>query len=163
MATLAVLAVLAGVSVPSFRDMQANQRMRSAGHSLVAGFQQARMRAVSQATQVILCPSLNGQHCSGGLDWQHGWLTWDDRNRNRRLDPGEPVTQHHGPLPAGVSGRATIGRPQMVYREDGSAFGNPITLTLCDERGWRHGRAVIVNQGGRTRTGRAAADRCPAP
>lgn len=161
MTVLAVLAVLAGVSVPNLRDMQANQRMRSAGLSLVGSLQQARMRAVSQATQVILCPSLDGQRCSGGLDWQHGWLTWDDRNRNRQLDPGETITHTHGPLPAGVLGRATIGRPQMVYREDGSAFGNPITITLCDDRGWRHGRAVIVNQGGRTRTGPAAADRCP--
>ena len=31
MTVLAVLAVLAGVSVPNLRDMQANQRMRSAG------------------------------------------------------------------------------------------------------------------------------------
>lgn len=161
MTTLAVLAVLAGVGMPSFRDLQANQRMRSAGHSLIASFQQARLRAVSQAAQVIVCPSLDGQRCSGGLDWQHGWLIYDDRNRNRRLDPGEPVALSHGALPEGVKGRATVGRPQMIYRPDGSANGNPITVTLCDARGWRHGRAIVVNQGGRARTGPAAADRCP--
>lgn len=159
--TVAVLAVLAGVGLPSFRDVQANQRMRSATHSLVASFQHARMRATSQASLAILCPSLDGQRCSGGLDWHHGWLVYDDANRNRRLDPGEAITLSHGPMPDGVQARATIGRPQMVYRPDGSAYGNPITVTLCDQRGPQHGRAVIVNQGGRARTGPAAADRCP--
>ncbi len=160
--SLAIVAILAGASLPSFRDMQANSRIRAAGHSLLAGFQHARMRAVSEATQVIVCPSLDGLRCSGGLDWQHGWLVYDDHNRNRRLDPGERVTASHGALPSGVLGRATVGRPQMIYRGDGSAFGNPITVTLCDSRGWRKGRAVIVNQGGRARTGPAEANRCPA-
>jgi len=161
MVSLAVLAILAGAALPSFRDIQANQRMRSASHSLVASFQQARMRAVSQVGQVIVCPSLDGRRCSGGLDWQHGWIAYDDRNRNRQLDPGEAISLSHGPIPLGVLGRATVGRPQMIYRADGSANGNPITVTLCDARGWRHGRAVVVNQGGRARTGPAASDRCP--
>lgn len=159
--TLAVAAILAGASIPEFRDMQANSRMRSASHSLIAAFQHARMRAVSEVTQVIVCPSLDGRRCSGGLDWQYGWLVYDDHNRNRTLDPGERVTAGHGPLPTGVMGRATVGRPLMVYRSDGSAFGNPITVTLCDGRGWRQGRAIIVNQGGRARTGPAEASRCP--
>jgi type IV fimbrial biogenesis protein FimT len=158
---LAVLVVLAGLSLPGLRDLRASHRMHAASVEVLASLQQARMRAVAQATQVILCPSLDGHTCSGGLDWQHGWLAFTDRNRNRRLDANETVTQVHGPLPEGVRARSTIGRPLVIYREDGSAFGNPVTLTLCDDRGWRHGRAIVINQAGRARTGPAAADRCP--
>ncbi len=164
LATVAVLAILTGVGVPSFQNVMANQKQTAAVNSYVASFQQARMRAVAHSSQVILCPSANGITCTGGLSWEHGWLIYDDNNRNRRHDAGETVVAVFTALPAGISATSSIGRPQLVYRNDGSVSGSNLRVTLCDQRGTEHARSVIVNNHGRPRSGPDELRRCqPGP
>lgn len=160
LAALAVLAVLVGVAAPSLRELAARQRLASAANQFVASFQQARMHALSHQLPTELCPA-SGDACAGGLDWSGGWLAWQDDDRDRRLDPGEPLLARFAALPAGVSARSSIGRPQLRYRPDGSASGSNLTLTLCDARLPGQGRAIVVNNGGRPRTGPANPGACP--
>lgn len=103
----------------------------------------------------MLCPSSDGSQCSGGLAWQHGWISYDDDNGNRRLDPGETVSARIEALPAEVTATSSIGRPQLRYQADGSAFGSNLTVTVC-LRDRPEGRVVVVNNGGRPRTGPAS-------
>lgn len=164
MTALAVVAILAGIGVPSFRAVMANQRMVAAVNSYVGSFQQARMRSLARAGQTVVCPSADGRSCSGGLSWQHGWLIYDDENFDKRLGRGEPVVAVFGPL-AGDDLQATssIGRPQLVFRADGSAMGSNLTLTVCDERGPDHARSIVVNNGGRPRIDGDRHGRCAPP
>lgn len=161
LATLAILAILAGMAAPSLRELAARHRLATATNQFVASFQQARMHALSHQLPTELCPAAGGAACAGGLDWSGGWLAWQDDDRNRRLDPGEPVLARFAPLPAGLIARSSIGRPQLRFRPDGSASGSNLTLTLCDTRLPGQGRAIVVNNGGRPRTGPAAAGACP--
>ncbi len=161
LATLAILAILAGMAAPSLRELAARHRLATATNQFVASFQQARMHALSHQLPTELCPAAGGAACAGGLDWSGGWLAWQDDDRNRRLDPGEPVLARFDPLPAGLIARSSIGRPQLRFRPDGSASGSNLTLTLCDTRLPGQGRAIVVNNGGRPRTGPAAAGACP--
>lgn len=164
LATVAVFAILTGVGVPSFRNVMANQKQTAAVNSYIASFQQARMRAVAQASQVVLCPSTNGITCTGGLSWEHGWLIYDDDNRNRRHDAGEAVVAVFTALPPGLAATSSVGRPQLVYRGDGSATGSNLRLTLCDQRGTGHARAIVINNHGRPRSGPDEVRRCqPGP
>jgi type IV fimbrial biogenesis protein FimT len=155
MVALAVLAILIGLAAPSLERVVAGQRASAAVNTVVGSFQQARMRAVARAGHVGLCPSPDGVACSGGLAWHRGWLGWDDVNGNRQLDPGEPVHARHEALPEGVLAHSSIGRPRLHYRPDGSADGSNLTLTVCLPRSPGRGRAVIVNNAGRPRTGPA--------
>lgn len=156
MVALALLAILLGLAAPGFERVAAGQRASAAVNTLVASFQQARMRALARTGHVGLCPSRDGASCSGGLEWQHGWLAWDDLDGNRRLDPGEPVLGRHQALPEGVRATSSVGRPRLHYRPDGSADGSNLTLTVCLLQAPGHGRAVVVNNAGRPRTGPAA-------
>lgn len=160
--TVAILAILAGIAAPAFGQLAASQRMTTAVHTYMTSFNQARMRALSTSTQVVLCPSTNGIECTGGLNWHDGWLIYDDVNRNRKLDATETVAARFDALPAGLSASTSKGRPQVLFKPDGGAWGNPLTLTLCDLNGEKvHDRTIVVNNGGRIRTGQPGKAACP--
>lgn len=162
MMVLAVLAILAGIAAPSLQQVMAQSQMTSAVNSYVAGFQHARMRAVTRAGQAVACPSSDGATCTGGLDWGRGWLVFDDDNRNRVLDPGETVVTVFQPLRPGLRAESSIGRPRLVYRADGSSAGSNLRVTVCDQRGRVAGRSIVVNQAGRPRTAPDELNRCAA-
>lgn len=163
MVVLAVAAILAGTAVPGMKGLILQQQQVSAVNSYLASFNLARSHAVSHAGQVIACPSRDGATCTGGLSWEHGWLVYQDDNRNRQLDDGEPVLSVSGPLRPGLTATSSIGRPQLVYRADGSAAGSNLRLTLCDQRGPDRARSVVVNNAGRPRTGPDELRRCAPP
>ena len=160
MVAVAVVAILTSVGVPGFQSLMANQKQTTAVNAYIASFQQARLRAVSQASQVIVCPSNNGLTCTGGLSWEHGWLIYDDDNRNRQHDAGEPVVAVLPALPASLTASTSIGRTQLVYRADGSSGGSNLRLTLCDHRGAEHARSIVVNNHGRPRVAPDESGRC---
>lgn len=162
MIAVAIVAILIGVGAPSLQQFGAKQRMTSAVHTYMASFNQARMRALSLGQQVALCPSADGVTCTGGLSWENGWLIYDDVNRNRKLDPTETIAASFGALPEGLIANTSVGRPQLLFKPDGGAWGSNLTLTLCDTREHgSEGRAIAVNNGGRARTLPAAPGRCP--
>ncbi|MCK9488375.1 MAG: GspH/FimT family pseudopilin [Xanthomonadales bacterium] len=163
MTVLAVAAILAGTAVPSMKNLMLHQQQVSALNAYVGSFNLARSHAVSHVSQVIACPSRDGATCTGGLAWEHGWLLYQDDNRNRRLDAGEPVLSVAGPLRPGLTATSSIGRPQLVYRSDGSAAGSNLRLTLCDQRGSDRARSVVINNAGRPRTGPDELRRCTPP
>ncbi len=160
MMVLAVIAILVGLGVPSMGRLAAQHQLTAAVNSYVAGFQQARLRAVTLAGQTVACPSRDGRTCTGGLDWGSGWLIYDDDNRNRRLDPGENVVAVFQPLRPQLSAFSSIGRPSLVYRADGSSAGSNLRVTVCDQRGLVAGRSIVVNQGGRPRAAPDELGRC---
>lgn len=63
--TIAVVAVLAAIAVPSFQNMIATQRMRSAANDLVSTLNFARSEAVKRNTTVTVTPAAGG--------WGDGW------------------------------------------------------------------------------------------
>jgi len=68
MVTVAVLAILAAVAVPSFSALINRDRLTSQANELVAAIQYARSEAVRLNGPVTLCPSADGTACSGS-DW----------------------------------------------------------------------------------------------
>ena len=72
MVTIAILAVLLGIAVPSFQEMSLSSRLRSSANSLAASVQLARSEAIKRNAVVQLCASSNGTSCGGS--WQQGWI-----------------------------------------------------------------------------------------
>lgn len=68
MTTVAVLAVLLGIAIPSFTMLINSNRLTSQANELVASLQYARSEAVRLNNRVTLCPSTDGSTC-GGDDW----------------------------------------------------------------------------------------------
>lgn len=69
MVTLAVLAVLIGIAVPSFQNIIARNRLTSITNEMVAALQLTRIEAVRRNTRVVFCPTTDGATCAG-----NNWL-----------------------------------------------------------------------------------------
>lgn len=67
MITIAVLAVVLSIAIPSFRAVINRNRLVSASNEVVAALQLARMEAIRRNSRVELCPSTDGASCSGSV------------------------------------------------------------------------------------------------
>ncbi|WP_426664593.1 GspH/FimT family pseudopilin [Rhodanobacter aciditrophus] len=77
MVTLAVLAILTMIAVPSFRDTIRRNRVNSASNALLADLGYARAEAIDRGQTVTMCPSANGTSCtSSGTAWGSGWMVY---------------------------------------------------------------------------------------
>ncbi|ARZ76352.1 hypothetical protein CCR98_20020 [Stenotrophomonas sp. WZN-1] len=72
MVTVAVLAILVTVALPSFSAMIARNQIAVAGNDLIAGLQLARHEAIRRNTAVQVCASADGRACSD-VDWNR-WI-----------------------------------------------------------------------------------------
>ena len=150
MITLAVVATLCTISMPSLAALLSSSHARSAQNTLVTAINLARIAAVTRQSEVILCPSSDLDRCDASLWWQHGWIVFEDLNHDGQHQPNEPiinVTQAQKQMAIAT----TVGRDHVTYRPDGSASGTNVTFTLCDRRGAKFANTVIINNAGRAR------------
>jgi type IV fimbrial biogenesis protein FimT len=142
LAMLAIAAVIAGAAVPVFSNLLLESRMNAALSTTMHAVNLARQFSATRSEAMRLCGSDDARECSGRPDWTPGLLVVDAADRFR-----ESVLLSDGPgAPRIRSNRATIDF------EGGSGFATPATLTICDRRGTRAARAVIVSRSGRPRS-----------
>lgn len=78
MVTIAVLAVVLVIAMPSFNRQINNNRADSAADEFTAALNYARSQAVRTKQRVSLCASSDGQTCTGS-DWAVGLMVFEDR------------------------------------------------------------------------------------
>lgn len=79
--TIAILAVIIGIAIPSFSNILLSNRIETAAQELYGGLQLARSEAVKRKEGVSVCRSnAGGDDCQNGTNWAGGWLivTADD-------------------------------------------------------------------------------------
>lgn len=129
----------------------------AAANDLVAHLSLARSEALKRQTRVNICASKDLSSCADPsadlASWHHGWVVYVDRNRNGKIDTDEILSVH----PA-VNRRLVIhtsaARHQIGYQPTGAAGGSTVTFALCDVRGTKFARYVIVSNSGRARVTR---------
>jgi type IV fimbrial biogenesis protein FimT len=73
--TVAMLAILLGVGIPSFQTSIQNSRATVAADSLVNAVQMGRTEAAKRMARVQLCRrNSSATGCENGTDWSGGWL-----------------------------------------------------------------------------------------
>ncbi|WP_428819020.1 GspH/FimT family pseudopilin [Microbulbifer sp. MCCC 1A16149] len=70
--TMAVLAIIVGIAVPSFNTMVQNQRSLALGEDLAGALNFARSESVKRGARITLCGTTNGSECNGG--WTDSWI-----------------------------------------------------------------------------------------
>lgn len=153
MVTLALVAVLAGLALPGFRQVAERQRTASAMHGLTAQLALARTAAITSRTAVTLCPARGDGTCAASSDWSNGWLTYrDPQRRSQPRSHGDILREELRPVHGSIRIVSSTGRVRVRYQPDGRAGGTNLTLRVCaNER--LHGE-VVVNNIGRVRTRR---------
>lgn len=78
MVTVAVIAVVAGLAVPSFASLIRSSRLTSSANEMVAMLQTARSAAITSRANATVCPSINGTACAAALG--NRWIVLATKN-----------------------------------------------------------------------------------
>jgi type IV fimbrial biogenesis protein FimT len=134
----AIVAILLGIGVPSYRYVTNSYRMSAEVNGLLGDLQYARAEAIREGLTVTACVSNSGTACTGGGNWANGWIVFSDPNSNQVVDANEPVLRVQGaftgttPDTFNASGNLTA----ITYNREGfatTAAGFPnTTITLHD-------------------------------
>jgi type IV fimbrial biogenesis protein FimT len=120
MTAIAVLGVLLGLAIPSFREMTRGNRVAAAQNDLLTALALARNEALHLGTPVSICRSTDGATCAGGsgtaTDWTPGWLVFSDTGTAGTVDGTDQPLQRWGALDGDT--RLT-GSPFLTYSATG--------------------------------------------
>ena len=118
MVTLAVLAILLGIAVPSFSQFSFSSKLRSYSNEIVASAVLARSEAIKRNQAVTLCVSSNGTSCASG-SWESGWIV--------RTSGGE-VIHRQQPI---TDGFKVIGSVSSIAFQPSGVGSTQATLKVC--------------------------------
>ncbi len=128
--TMAVVAILAALAMPSFTSTFNNNRLTSNANELLSTLQSARMEAVRRNSRVIFCRNDDpdaGNACNTGAGAWLGWMTFVDLNRNGDFDAGE-VLLYSGTFtaPSQLQSSPAIsgGNQRLRFSPDGLAYSD---------------------------------------
>ena len=119
--TLAVLAVLIALAVPSFTSVINSNRLAAQANELVAGLQEARLESLRSNRRVTVCRSSNGAACDAGAGAWARWISFVDTNGNAVVDAGETLLRS-STIKAPVQLRSNV--QALTFRADGMARNN---------------------------------------
>jgi len=80
MITVAVVAVLLVVGVPSLKTFMQTNRLISSTNDLISALHIARTEAIKNNARVSICESSNGKTCGNTGNWRTGWIVFIDSN-----------------------------------------------------------------------------------
>jgi prepilin-type N-terminal cleavage/methylation domain-containing protein len=108
--TILVVAVLAAIGLPSFRDLLASTRVNAVTNDLASAILQTSTEAVRTRKAAKLCPrALSGTDvCATTADWANGWVIQVDRNGDNTLDAELALFKSPPPTSVTVSGPIQI-------------------------------------------------------
>lgn len=149
--TLAVVAIVLTMGVPSLSNFVADNRLITRTNEFVADIGLARSAAIKFQRNASICVSTSyaaaTPACTGGTNWGAGWIVWVDKDRDGNVDTDE-VLRTSEPVPASNTFASTA---RSVFTFNSRGFINAgDTLTLCDNRTAETGRSVTVNAAGHT-------------
>ena len=146
---MTLVAILAGIAIPSFSAMLARQRKHIEINALFHAIHLARKESIMRRKVVSICPSIDGENCDAGRDWSTGWIAFEngDRDSPPSVDPGETVLLRHFvaddvQIQANRSGFTL--RATFLRATNG-------TLVFCDQMRRIAPRALVVSYTGRPR------------
>lgn len=148
MITIALVSIMIGIAIPSFRDITETQTLRAAAGSLHASLMQARAEAIKRNAEVRLRPA-------SGQAWSDGWLIPGLASPSSDTSP-----IHHERLSGGVTVSATGGGSavtSIIFRPSGrlkpaSSSVQDIAFELVSTGGTSKKRCVRIALDGRATT-----------
>lgn len=129
MITIAILAVLAAMAVPSFSRLMASQKVGNSASDLYIALVKARGEAIKRNANVVLAPA--------GGDWGNGWQITDQASGT--------VVDTHGSL----GGTTVTGPASVIYQGSGRIQGAVTPFELSSTVSGVTPRCITVNLTGR--------------
>ena len=130
---VAIIAISAQVAVPALMNLVRDNRLVSQLNGFTSSLLLARNQAASRNLHVALCPSTDGVSCTGGREWEMGWIVFVDSDDDRRVDEGETVLRRQQALRGGNTVESNVSRTSIGYSPMGRA--SSASFWICDPRG----------------------------
>lgn len=157
-AAVAIMAIVMGAGVPSFKRILTYQRVASGMSLLSTSLASARMAAISAAVPITVCPITAGsRRCRQDSVWDGGWMVFRDRLRKGQPRSDKDVLQVVERSDRHLVLWSAASRKYVRFQADGRAGGNNLIIRICSD-GKLNGE-VAVNNVGRVRSRRASGDR----
>lgn len=150
MVVLALMAIILGLGIPSFRNLIEKIAVESEAKMIVEGLRTARLTAIEEKTNVVLCASDNGTSCVNA--WDSGFIVYRDSDNSGTLNGTEEVLFSHR-FKDSVLVKTGSGQNQsFFFNNNGWSPGSADSLLVCAEASTnRNAYAVIINRAGRLR------------
>lgn len=91
--TVAIIAILAAIALPSFATTLRTTRVRTEAHDLMSALNIARNEAVTRSRNVTICAADTRiavpTACGESGDWKHGWIVFLDQTASGA--PGDVI------------------------------------------------------------------------
>jgi type IV fimbrial biogenesis protein FimT len=152
--TIAVVAILATLAVPSFRDIMMRNRAASEANQVLTLLTLTRSEAIKRNTSVSLCPTPNGTKCDADGAWAAGVMVFLDPNGNGDRDSeSETVIETLLPLSristVTPTGGYSAGLTYDALGRIGEGAGSIEVSPYSGES--RFNKKVVINFAGRAR------------
>ena len=138
---LGIATILAVAAVPVFSNLVLESRMNAAISTTMHAVNLARQVSATRSEAVSLCGIGASGSCSGSPDWSEGLV----------VSAGPDGYRHRLGLAAPNGAHIRSNRTTLEF-EAGTGYATPATVTICDRRGARAARSVIVSRSGRPRS-----------
>ncbi|MEZ0469631.1 GspH/FimT family pseudopilin [Luteimonas salinilitoris] len=123
MVTIAIVAILLAIGLPSFQGTMRSNRVATATNELVGALSLARSEALRSPGGALVCTTSDGSDCDG-TSWDDGWMVWLDWNGDEKIDdPKDRLLRY-------VEGNDKL---QIVAESDGGVTYE--NMILFDSRG----------------------------
>jgi len=149
--TLAIASILTGTAVASFSSLVAASTLTSSVNTFIAHVQLARSESITYGGTVVMCPSNNQSHCTGGLQWHAGFILFRDLNQNSRREANEDLVRVFQAQNNSIEILSTPGRKKLKFRATGMSPGSNATIRICHSKSSGDSKAVIISNSGRPR------------
>lgn len=153
---MAIMAILAALAAPAFKDFTDRMRVSTVSDELMASIQLVRAEAI-QRNGLVRMIKITGAECPAMLGvqfWNCGWRVFADVNSNSAIDAGEEVIREFR-ITNGVTVAYSQNATNFLANRWGQIAGiNALSFTVrpaSGAGGVASTNTVCVNSGGRVR------------
>ncbi|MEM9101477.1 MAG: GspH/FimT family pseudopilin [Pseudomonadota bacterium] len=129
--TIAILAVIAAIGVPSFQETVRSNRITSSSNDIVHSLNYARMEAIRRGASITL------KTTSGTNDWSNGYSVESPSEVLKKVNIDHATLQI-----------ATVNLSEITFKADGFLSANGEVFTVCSASGDK-GRQITLLKSGR--------------
>ncbi|MBT7306577.1 MAG: prepilin-type N-terminal cleavage/methylation domain-containing protein [Gammaproteobacteria bacterium] len=149
--TLSLVALVLSQITPDLSATLQQNRLRGVSAQFSQQLQLSRSEAIKRNRKVTLCKSDNPTQCNPSSEWESGWLLFENRDGDGRVDHEDTILQVHQPLPVGITLRGVGNfKNRITYKPSGDSTSFS-RLVLCDQNQTIGAQLLYINSTGRIR------------
>lgn len=152
MVTIALLALIVSLGVPSFTDTLRAWQRDVATRAFVSHIQMARSEAMKTSRRISMCTSADAASCAGDNNWMQGWIVFIDENGDADVDADDTIIATRGPS-AGLVRMETNNNVRDFFFLPSGLMPSRMTTLRIEPQGSSSvdQNAVTINSTGRPR------------